>query len=530
MTVRRLSLLAVVLVVAGLLPARASAPSGSSVPTPTLTAPPAGARGFPLWDSYYDLAPFGYEEREYFVSGQATNAAGQVQPYTTRIIVTRPTAASGKFNGTVVLDWVNVTAQFENAVDTMEARELLMREGFAYVHVSAQAAGICCTPLTPKVWDPARYGALSHPGDEWAFDIFSQIAKAFRDPATPVAAGVERVLAVGQSQSGSRLYGYVNDWLRTHPDHVGLIDAFLVHGAAASTKRFDWRLPPDVRVLHLLSDREAAPAPPTDDPGYRLWEIAATAHSDFFIGYQSVFGHGPRVLGGAPKLSKPEYDALIDAAGNYGEQLHPMLATCTLAGASMPMRYSVSAAIHHLAAWARGGPGLAPPNGPRYLFDASGQLAKDDVGNARGGIRLPPADVPVARYETTTCNLGGITVPFTDAQIRERYPTHDDYVSRMRARADAAVAAGWLLPADAVDLMRRACRANNRWGTPAAAECSSRPRLSVRDGRIVDDAGRTVLLRGMNVNQLGDYSQGAADVPPVLPFSRADVEQIAALG
>ena len=46
----------------------------------------------------------------------------------------------------VVLDWANVTAQFEIPVDTLEARQMLMREGFAYVHVSAQKAGLCCTP------------------------------------------------------------------------------------------------------------------------------------------------------------------------------------------------------------------------------------------------------------------------------------------------------------------------------------------------------------------------------------------------
>ena len=56
------------------------------------------------------------------------------------------------------------------------------------------------------------------------------------------------------------------------------------------------------------------------------------------------------------------------------------------------------------------------------------------------------------------------------------------------------------------------------------------PHLSVAGGRIVDEHGRTVLLRGINVNQLGDYFQGAPGVPAVLPFSRADLEQIAALG
>src|SRR5204862_703533 len=151
-----------------------SVEAATPVPAPTLSNPPAGLKGYPLWDSYYDLAPFGYEEQELFVSGTARSLTGTSAPYTTRIIVTRPKDKS-KFNGSVLLDWVNVTAQFENAVDTMLTRQMLMREGFAYVHVSAQKAGICCTPLTPKVWDPVRYAALNHPGDEYAFDMLTQI-------------------------------------------------------------------------------------------------------------------------------------------------------------------------------------------------------------------------------------------------------------------------------------------------------------------------------------------------------------------
>jgi endoglycosylceramidase len=67
---------------------------------------------------------------------------------------------------------------------------------------------------------------------------------------------------------------------------------------------------------------------------------------------------------------------------------------------------------------------------------------------------------------------------------------------------------------------------------PAARATSDdglRP-LHVESRRIVDDTGRTVLLRGVNVNQLGDYFQGNPAVPATLPFSRADLEQIAALG
>src|SRR4051794_3880801 len=218
----------------------ASAAPTSSVPSPTLSRPPAGIHGHAMWDSWYDLAPFGYTQREYFVSGTASDGAKPTPttaPYTTRIIVFRP-KDQRDFNGTVLLDWVNVTAQFENAVDTMEARQMLMREGFAFVHVSAQSAGLCCTPLTPKVWDPVRYAAIDHPGDQYADDMFSQVAEAFRapqpggiDPLGGLKANV--ILAAGQSQSASKFYDYVS----TTQNTAHVIDGFLIHGGGQ--KHFD---------------------------------------------------------------------------------------------------------------------------------------------------------------------------------------------------------------------------------------------------------------------------------------------------
>jgi hypothetical protein len=459
------AVLAVVPAAGALAPARAAVP----VATPVLTEPPAGLKGFPLWDSYADLGPLGYEEQEYFVSGTAVNAEGTPAPYTTRIIVTRPTDAAA-FNGTVLLDWVNVTAQFENAVDSLEARQLLLREGFTVVHVSAQAAGLDGNPLTPKQWDPVRYAAISHPGDDWAFDMFSQVAQAFRsppvtgslDPMGDLGVGsVEHVLAAGQSQSALRLRDYVDDWLPAHPDAVGLLDGALVHGDVGADKPFAHPL--SLKVLNLLSDLEAKDDgfdPAQADPSYRLWEVAGTAHSDYWIGHQSVAGHGPRVLTSAPKQTEEQYAATLLAAGNYGEQLQPELLTCVVAGATMPMHYAVSSAIHQLQRWVAGGP--APDNSPRFAFEG-GALAKDADGNTKGGIRLPPIDVPVARYESTACQLGGITVPFTDLQLADRYGTHAEYYARMAAATDAAVRGGWILPPDAIDLMTRACAAKVRF-------------------------------------------------------------------
>ncbi|MRH86261.1 cellulase family glycosylhydrolase [Nocardia sp. SYP-A9097] len=79
-------------------------------------------------------------------------------------------------------------------------------------------------------------------------------------------------------------------------------------------------------------------------------------------------------------------------------------------------------------------------------------------------------------------------------------------------------------------------------GSPAAAHSS--PALETpahqvehplhatmgHDARIVDDTGRTVLLRGVNVNGLGQYYQEWPDLPATTTLTEDDFERIAALG
>ncbi|HEX9683660.1 MAG TPA: alpha/beta hydrolase domain-containing protein [Acidimicrobiales bacterium] len=504
MTLRRLvtavaSLVVIASSLTGLPTARAT--DDIAVNLGALADPPEGLRGHPLWDSYYELAPFGYEEREYFISGTAVTDDGQASAgYTTRFIVTRPTAASGDgpdFNGVVMVDWTNVTAQFENAVDTMSAREELMRGGYAFVHVSAQSAGICCTPLTPKMWDPVRYAALDHPGDAYAQDIFRQIADAVRgnvssgpglsgDDLPMAGLGIEVVIAAGQSQSGSRLNQYVIGYL-AHANEArnAPIDAIIVHGSAAGAKLPLAQAARDrgVPVLHLLSDAEANDGEDqeqmaalldgegTEDSHYRLWEIAGTAHADFWIGYQSIVGSSARVLADQPPLSESEYEQVIRDAGNYGAEPHPLYAVCIAAGATMPTRYATNTAVRQVADWARPD-GLAPAHTPRFEFDPiTGRLARDDDGNAQGGMRLPPVEVPVATYRSTDCGLGGVTVPFLEPQLWERYPTFVDYWEAMAAATDQAVEKEWMLPADAADQMERVCAAKHRWPDAAFGDC-----------------------------------------------------------
>jgi hypothetical protein len=342
---------------------------------------------------------------------------------------------------------------------------MLVREGFAFVHASVQAAGVCCTPLTPKVWDPVRYQELTHPGDDYASDIFTHVARAIRSPkgADPFKGlRVRRILAAGQSQSAIRLYGYANGVQRR--DRA--VDGFLIHGGGS--KRYPRS--PSVPVLHLLSDAEASTEAPATSKNYRLWEIAGSSHSDFWIGYHQEFGQGPRSLAHRPKEPASADREMHAVAGNYGEQLHPMDATCIFAGSTFPMRYAVSAALHHLDRWVR--TNTPAPRGPRFSFDAE-VLARDSFGNALGGIRLPPVVVPVAAYVSTVCGLGGITIPFSDAQLQQLYPTHADYYAGMNKATAASVKAGFLLPGDAKDLLGRACAARVRWSSPGPKACAT---------------------------------------------------------
>ena len=102
-----------------------------------------------------DLPP-GYVEEERFFSGTATSyaRAGEwttdgrwgVTPsksaaYTVRMLVRRPREAS-RFNGIVVMEWLNVSGQSEGAADYSMMEDELIRGGYAWVGVGAQVVGV----------------------------------------------------------------------------------------------------------------------------------------------------------------------------------------------------------------------------------------------------------------------------------------------------------------------------------------------------------------------------------------------------
>jgi hypothetical protein len=324
-------------------------------------------------------------------------------------------------------------------------------------------------------WDPERYGTLSVASDDDSYDIFSQAARSVGpgradddavDGPDPLGGlEVRRLVAQGASQSAARLATYLN---ALQPRH-GLFDAFfllmyfgggtpLEVGDAlmtvAAAEEGSGPLIPEglnvlrddleVRVMVVNTECEATSCfgvRQPDSEHYRYWEIAGASH----VTLQGIISSGPRME------RDFGFSLPIDDAMRAVNQVSPA-----------PV---VDAGLHHLQAWLT--EGVAPPVQP--LIAIAGDppaIVRDTDGIARGGIRLPAVEVPVAhnsaqqRSPDIFSRLVGRSEPFTVDDVRARYGSRDGYLERYRAALDAAMAASVVLPRDVEGLLdeaRRGC-------------------------------------------------------------------------
>ncbi len=153
----------------------------------------------------------------------------------TRLVVYRPIDPA-LFNGTVFVEWLNVSGGLDGSPDWMFIHRHVLRTGAAWVGVSAQKAGIDGGGLIAgnhlKLADRNRYGDLLHPGDAFAYDIFTRAGEVVRSRAgrgVLASSEADLVLAIGSSQSAMALVTYINAVDR----RPGMFDGYLVHGRGA---------------------------------------------------------------------------------------------------------------------------------------------------------------------------------------------------------------------------------------------------------------------------------------------------------
>ncbi len=494
-TRRLVALVAAALLTTGLTTVLGAGSATATAASPTV-APLTGGAGIPAPSNLngFDLGSVGYQQSEVTLSGIAnaytpsgplvTDGKWTVAPtnppttasYTTRAVTYRPIDPT-KFNGTVIVEWLNVSGGVDANPDWTLTHNELIRDGFAWVGVSAQAIGVnqlrnCpiggpVTPACPGPGDPARYASLSHPGDSFSYDMFSQAGQAVRDNPALLLGGLtpQRIIAAGESQSAARLVTYIN---AVHP-LVHVYDGFLVHSRSASGSALSQSPQPsvptpsgtmirndlDVPVFVFETETDVLSSNTTDrQPDtnlFRLWEVAGSSHFDWYglaIGPTDT-GDGQGAVANLAAMQNPS--ATIPGG------LPPCGAPINTGGT----HWVLNAAVYALNQWVVNG--VAPPTAP-YLQVASTSpvvFAKDANGNTQGGVRSPQVDAPIAALGgigqgPQFCFLFGTTVPYPPSQLSALYKNHGQFVSQWGQAAQNAVKGGFLLQPDAVELKNSA--------------------------------------------------------------------------
>ncbi len=453
---------------------------------PVLSIPPA--IGEIASNRAQQLAAAGYAEQEFFIEGIAQAyttrgewtpdgvwdvAHGETAPYKIRILARYPKQAS-RFNGVVFVEWLNVSGQSEGDPNFTVLQEELLRDGYGYVGVGAQAAGIAGANGLKKV-NADRYAGISHPGDSYSYDIYSQAGRMIRSPKGPLGPLTGRIrflLADGESQSANRMVTYAN---AVHPvarvydgffihSRVGSGGAPLAQGAGtgpaisagpAARIRTDLKVP--VFVIQTEGDIPTfVPARQPDTARLRTWEITGAAHADRYL----LTGGGTRPMA----MNCDEKDPKLNVPVNDG-----------------PMTYPMRAALRHMKRWLAGG--APPPSAPPILMDGSTIRRDPATGIALGGLRSPHVDVPTRTLHGVRAPAGGGQFcflfgrtdewngdadpwdggpadpsPTPEPVLSRLYRTQTEYMAKFDQAIAAGVKAGFLLKEDVTSLRAEGAR------------------------------------------------------------------------
>jgi hypothetical protein len=447
-------------------------------PIPAVASPGDPSHNYTFFSTNVNLASEGYVEQEFFFDGTANTydiepsvpkshnavVTSSGKSYKTRMVVRRP-HSSKDFNGTVLMEWQNVTAGYDADALWIASHDHLTREGYAWIGVSAQRQGVNLL----QAWSHTRYGTLSIPdtasptlsdADGLSWDIFSQAAQAVRHPQGTNPIGglpVKRIFAIGWSQGAVRLAIYHNSIqpLARVFDAIGLIglDGKVLLPLRTDLKVKVFKVQPETCVAGFglaISQallRENGQEPNTDH--FRRWEVAGAA----LLGYHEFREVAPlqaRDLG-VSSSAPPACDS-------------PPLSR-------IPWYYVVNASYDSLARWVKDNkpPTVAPDivvMEYAHAPDWHSVLLRDGYGNALGGIRLSQTEVPTATNTGVNGPAGGICrylgsyVPFDAATLKALYRNHGTYVNQVVRVTHENQARGFIDRADAAETTREAAHSN----------------------------------------------------------------------
>jgi hypothetical protein len=499
----------------GNLPSAAAAQSrvitGSRVPPlPETIGPLRDTRTSYPWDAAahgltpIDLRAHHYVEQEYLMKGVADVYSGTTGgpltvdshgPYETRILIRRP-ANPRDFSGRVIVELNNPTSNYDVDIVWAADHNYFMASHDIYLGISIKPVVL----QAMKKFDPKRYAGLSMANPDpsntcpqgskttetgLAWDMISQLGALLRSHShfNPLRnEHVQDVYLSGYSQSGGYMITYINDIVpHYHLAHdAPIYDGYLIaagygftelapinqcatpavpgtpgHPEEPGVEQFVVHPPKGVPVIDVqtLSDSYSffgwaglQRDSDTRTDRYQLYQIPGASH---IWAYQVEFTPGPA------ELVRAGYPA-DDWKDNCLDPINPF-----------PLQYFMDAAFANLDRWVRRG--IAPPPAPLIAAEGGGTpgatMKTDSNGNAEGGVRNPYVDVPIATYYGTTPGEGtcellwGHWAPFSSTKLHQLYPTHADYVARVRRDAEKDVRERFLTPMDATAIVAQAEKA-----------------------------------------------------------------------
>lgn len=418
---------------------------------------PVTADSKPFFAAATELTAHGFREDEYFVAGTANvyeyDAANQLQvqtadvPFKTRLLIRRP-ASPARFNGFVLFELLNPTARHDIDFAWHFNRRLLLSRGYIWVGMTMQDVAIEALDN----WDGERYGSLHMSDRGLVYEMFAQVGALLRDPADPANPladyGVDYIIGTGYSQSADYLTTFSNEF-HEHAlawDGRHAFDGYLHTGGSGAARRINSADPEELYtderrfnrvqapLIRVQSESEVAiflyPSSESRQPDsdvFRVYEIAGGSHAD--------------------------EEELLNTGEVIARDLGlPVLPDCEAPLSPVHISPVHRSSLHNLSRWIRDG--VPPP--PSQLIELAGlrDVIRDELGNALGGVRLPPLEAPYGNYTPGNvgpppCPLAGSFFAFDEATLDALYPTHGRYVRQVKRAARRAVKKGYLLPADA---------------------------------------------------------------------------------
>ena len=310
-------------------------------------------------------------------------------------------------------------------------RDGILRRGGAYGWCAWQAKNVA--PPRPQLkltgFDgpmPQAYG-LVVVRDVVAFLRYSPGADATPNPA---AGKVQFAFAYGISQSGR--------FMRT----------FLLHGlnSAPAGKVFDGLLPNGARAGYVDVFR------PNSDPGSGGTFSAETVYAPYsWSKLMARAGAGAKVLVVNAESEYYEMMAYMTHRGPVPDnvRVYDFPLGGHGGGGTVPWRECVPPLSVALEKWVSSG--TKPPDSRTFTLEKrESPQAKhlpsepselpvlDELGIAKGGVRLPPVEVPIVRYASAN-GQSPKAVPLDKAELTRRYGTPEDYRRKVSEAVDRLI-------------------------------------------------------------------------------------------